>query len=157
MSRSSNKRRRERSLPNADALHSDYVTQRRRQIAPQSLSRSQLQELQQMRLWASLIGAPVEFRPQPQAGRNLVRNEGKVFKAPQASRTSFKQHQAALDRINAQRGAIAGVERLKAKPVKVLDECVRRSERREVLMAKGKGGAKVARPIFTDRSKIRCK
>lgn len=150
MSRSNNSRRRRQS--NTSVLHSnDYVTRRR--SLPQALSRSQLQELRDRALWDSFQVEPLDGRRQPQARR--------TFTTPNVNRTridsgEFLRHKGSLDRINSQRAANVGVDDLKKNPV--LKECVRRTELREVLFASRKTGkGKRKPPVFTDRSKVRCK
>lgn len=154
MSRGRSNRARRRDSFSNQRLHSnDYVTRRRSELVSPDPEALYLQRLRMLDIAFGII--PAGPRPQAQPGRGQIRNEGRVFKAAQAPSVSFNQFKQGIDRINQQRAAIVGVERLKRSPV--VDECVRRETRREVLMAKGVGGNKVAKPVFTDRSKIRCK
>lgn len=89
-------------------------------------------------------------RPQPKARRRQVVDTPNV-NLGRIDQNSFAKHKARLDRLH-------GVN-TPEKPFKrvLRSVCDQRRERREVLFAKGKGGAGNARPVFTQQSKVRCK
>lgn len=91
---------------------------------------------------------PVARRPQPKVGRRVIFSPN--VNNARMDYGAWKKRIAGLSRPAVNDAAEKPVR--KAKPV-----CAQRRERREVLFANGKGGAGNSRPVFTQRSKVRCK
>lgn len=124
------------------SVHSERNTRQR----PRTVTRSQDLFMTGPSVF-ELFPSVMPLRPQPKAGRRVIASPNVNYARIDSG--AFQRQQARIARIN------AGVAVKPAKEVKTV--CSERRERREVLFAIGKGGGGNRPPVFTQRSKVRCK